>query len=296
MILSVSRRTDIPAFYMDWFMKRYKEGYVLTMNPMNRKQVSRISFSDVSALVFWTKNPKNLLRCIDKINHKTLVHVTITPYTKEEDIKSKSEVISDTVLLSKKLQGNLIWRYDPIMINETYNTNYHLKYFERLCERFEGHIDKCIVSFLEPYKKIQSILNNYDLPDQSYKHSLIAALNDIANKHGIQIMSCCEDLGIKKSACIDGSILKISGYKKDPYQREGCNCIESIDIGAYNTCIHGCIYCYANYDHKKAHSFYDQFDSDQKHLGPKFQGDETIKVRKIKVNRQISLFDKEIIK
>ncbi len=296
MIISVSRRTDIPAFYMDWFMNRLDKGYVLTRNPMNPKQISRISFSDVSCYVFWTKDPHHLGNYLTQINKPMMVHVTITPYLKEtEMVKDKKMVIQDTIKLSESIGSDYVfWRYDPIMFSDVYTKEYHLIYFEKLCQSFEGHIKTCFISYLEVYKKIKHKIKEYHLPTENEQIEFAQVLKNIASKYGIELKSCGADIGLKQGSCIDAEKLKqlgVTGFKKDKNQRSTCHCIESVDIGSYNTCIHKCHYCYANYNHEKANDFYDHFDPASEILGAPLQGDEVIRDRLLKSKTQISLFD-----
>ncbi|MCH4885960.1 DUF1848 domain-containing protein [Acidaminobacter sp. JC074] len=297
MILSVSRRTDIPAFYMEWFLNRQKAGYVLTRNPMNRKQISRIFFKDVECYVFWTKNPSEIVKHFNDIDKPFMTQVTLTPYLKdvEKGLEDKNAVIEAMVELSK-LGGKsrLIWRYDPIIINDKYTIDYHLFYFEKLCKRLRGSVETCIISFVEFYKKIEKASKDFHRIDDKKKDELAMTLKKIAGKYDIQLKSCGSYDGIEKAACIDESIIRdmgITGYNKDKYQRKDCNCLESIDIGAYNTCVHDCTYCYANYNHDSAKSFYRNFDQNSEILGPPLVGDEIIRDKMIKKNNQISLFE-----
>jgi len=297
MVLSISRRTDIPAFYMDWFLNRQNEGYLLTRNPMNRKQVSRINFNDVSCYVFWTKDPRNLVKYFKEISKPFMVQITITPYLNdiEKSIKQKNEIINAVVELSKMIgTERLIWRYDPILFSDRYTIDYHLKYFEELCKRLEGCVTTCVISFLEIYKKINHIKSRFYEPTEMEKDSFAESLLRIADKYNITLKSCGSYEGIEKSSCIDGSILKhlgITGYRKDKNQREHCNCIESVDVGSYNTCLHHCIYCYANYNHDKAYDFYKSFDQGSEILDTPIIGDEIIKEKVVKPNFQVSMFD-----
>lgn len=293
MILSVSRRTDIPAFYMPWFLNRQEEGYVLTRNPMNPKQISRISFKDVSCYVFWTKNPEYLVKYYEAIEKPLIAQVTITPYTKdtEKGIDNKKNIIDNTIKLAKKCP--VIWRYDPIMITEKYTLEYHLKYFEKLCGLFQGVISSCTISFVDIYNKVKQSLKHIKPLSDDEKFNIAMKLQEIADQYDIEVRSCGHFEGIKKATCIDGELLKafgITGYRKDRHQRDACNCLESVDIGAYNTCIHHCIYCYANHNHEKAKQFYKAFDMNSDILGKPLIGDEKITDRVIKPKLQISLF------
>ncbi len=303
MIISVSRRTDIPAFYMAWFVSRINAGYVYVRNPMNRKQVSEVSLKteDVSCYVFWTKNPSELLKYHDMINAPYMVQMTLTPYVKdlEKNLPDKREIIENIIRLSQVIGSErIIWRYDPILFTEKYTIAYHLEYFEKLCRYLAGSINYCVISFVEVYKKVKAQLTHITVLSEVEQEDFLKRLVSIARTYNIEIKMCGSDtdysyLNISKSQCIDEKVLEsmaIKGFRKDRYQRETCQCIESVDIGSYDTCMHGCVYCYANSNHTKAIMFNASFDNHSELLGDALTGDELIKPRKIHKNHQITLF------
>lgn len=264
MIISASRRTDIPAFYADWFLNRIKAGYVLVRNPMNYRQVSRVSLSRefVDCVVFWTKNPASLLTKLDQIkDYKYYFQFTLNPYDREiETNLAKKAILTDTFKrLSEKIGKNrVIWRYDPIIINDRMDSAYHFKYFDLLARGLKDHTEKCTISFLNFYRKVESrlrALNARRITDGE-KRNIAAGLSAIAASYGIQIDICAEeldfsDMGVNPAKCIDAELIEsIIGEKlrsrKDSGQRKACGCAASIDIGAYDTCENGCLYCYAN--------------------------------------------------
>jgi len=265
LILSVSRRTDIPAFYSDWFFNRLKEGYVLVRNPMNYQQVSKIILTPslIDCIVFWTKDPTNMLVKLDFLtNYKYYFQITINAYDKiiERNVPSIDEVIEAFKGLSLKIgKEKVIWRYDPIIFTNEMDIEYHCKYFDLIASQLEGSTKRCIISFVDLYKKSERNLKNINTVSFDNKKMLEAAkrLSEIAFKHNIKIETCSEliDLsivGIEPAKCIDDLLIsKIIGQSlrinKDKNQRDVCGCVKSIDIGAYNTCKHGCLYCYANY-------------------------------------------------
>jgi DNA repair photolyase len=270
MILSVSRRTDIPAFYSQWFYNRLKEGCVYVRNPMNRSAISKIKLNPevIDCIVFWTKNPSNFfmdhLDAISPIPY--YVHFTITPYddTIEPHVAPKNEVIHNFMRLSEKIgRERVIWRYDPILLSDTYSIQYHTASFEALAKQLSPYTDKCIVSFVDFYKKCVPRLKKISVrqPTLAEVIELYSLLKQIADAYDLVIESCAESrdvsaTGIKNGKCIDDVLIeKITGMKvnakKDRNQRGFCHCIESIDIGEYNTCKHNCLYCYANYDNAK---------------------------------------------
>lgn len=268
MIISASRRTDIPAFYSDWFCKRIQEGYVLVRNPMNIHQVSKVSLKReaVDCIVFWTKNPENMLPKLDLIkDYQYYFQFTLNPYNKaiEVNVPRKIKVIDTFRRLSDKIgPDRVIWRYDPIILNADIDINYHEKYFEVLAKKLNGYTSKCVISFIDYYKKIDKKFKEYGINeiDDATKRVIAEKIADISKAYNIKVETCAEDIdldefGIGHTRCIDPVLIesllgmKIN-LKKDLNQRKACGCITSVDIGAYNTCTHNCIYCYANYSSK----------------------------------------------
>jgi len=268
MIISASRRTDIPAYFADWFIQRLKDGFIYVRNPINRKQVSKILLSPdiVECIVFWTKNPAegfiNKLKEIDHLGYKYYFQFTITSYDDliEKNVPKKSELIEKFIRISKKVgKEKIIWRYDPIFINKKYSINYHEKYFEYISQKLNQYTNKCIISFIDVYQKIKKRLFQNDINELHEKQmkNIAEKIAMIAKQYNIVIESCCEiiDLSlfdINHSHCIDPYLInKIIGkkyyYPKDKSQRKACGCVESIDVGAYNTCRNSCLYCYANW-------------------------------------------------
>ncbi|WMJ87355.1 DUF1848 domain-containing protein [Anaerocolumna sp. MB42-C2] len=269
MIISASRRTDIPAFYSEWFMNRLKEGYVLTRNPMNHSQVSKIILSPdvVDCIVFWTKDPKNILDklpVIDNLGYQYYFQFTLTPYNQEIEsfLRKKEEIIDTFIKLSeKKGKNKVLWRYDPIILNKDLTIEFHLEHFQYLCSKLSGFTGICNISFVDIYSKLGKAVKNNLLREITIEEmiKLASGFAKIGKSYGIELRACCErvDLsayGVRQASCIDKAIIEeINGcsleVKADTNQRAGCGCIQSTDIGAYNTCQNGCIYCYANYSY-----------------------------------------------
>jgi DNA repair photolyase len=264
MIISCSRRTDIPAFYSDWFMNRLRDGYVLVRNPRNHQQLRRVSLTpkDVDGIVFWTKNPEPFL---DKLHllkeYSYYFQFTLTPYGKdiEPNVPPKTEIINAFLNLSDKIGAKrVIWRYDPILLSSHLNIDYHIQNFAALAKRLSGYTEKCVISFLDSYRHIQGRMSDLAVcpPDEAEMRVLAKAIAQIAASHNITVETCAEkidlaDLGIEHGRCIDDRLIaQLSGVnlkaEKDKYQRELCGCVASIDIGEYNTCNYLCNYCYAN--------------------------------------------------
>lgn len=268
MIISASRRTDIPAFYSDWLFHRLKAGFADVRNPMNPHRISRIAFTPdvVDGIVFWTKNPLPMLRHLDALKHYAYYfQFTLTPYGKDIEpfLPDKREILIPAFCaLSRKIgKERVVWRYDPILFNGTYTMDYHLKTFEEMAKTLSPFTETCTVSFLQTdYKstKRNAALLQSATPSTAQKETLLRQLAQIAAGYGITLETCAQafdyrKLGIRPAKCIDAQRLeRIGGYslqiKKDPNQRPDCGCAASVDIGAYNTCKNGCLYCYANYN------------------------------------------------
>ncbi len=266
MILSVSRRTDIPAFYSEWFMNRIREKSVMVRNPLNYHSISCIDLSPeiVDCIVFWSKNPKPLFKYLDELdlNYRFYFQYTINAYDKdlEPNLPNLDERINNFIFLSKRYgKERVVWRYDPIIITEKYSQEWHLDQFEHIAKKLNGYVSSCVFSFIDIYDKNKNNLNKAKIQniEQQDMIKMSVELREIADKYNIKLRTCCEEIdlkkyGIEKSCCIDPNLIsKIINCKikavKDKNQRPSCGCVESIDIGQYNTCKHGCIYCYANY-------------------------------------------------
>lgn len=262
MIISASRRTDIPAYYSEWFLNRLKEKYVLIPNPYNTKRISLVKLSpdNVDCIVFWTKNPAPMMDRLDTVTeagYKFYFQFTLTPYGKdmEPNLPPKSKVAETFLKLSEKVgPERVIWRYDPIIISGNLTAEYHFERFRKMCALLTGAAKRCVISFIDTYRTGLRSLN------QSEMLFIAENFSKIASQYGFELFTCAEKIdlsrfGIGHSSCIDKRLIEeITGCrinaKKDGGQRPACGCIESIDIGAYNTCGCGCKYCYATSDKK----------------------------------------------
>ncbi|MCL2401782.1 MAG: DUF1848 domain-containing protein [Oscillospiraceae bacterium] len=279
MIISASRRTDIPAFYTDWLVNRIKAGCCVTQNPMNPKQIRRVSLlpNDVLGIVLWTKNAAPLLSKLPVLEpFPYYFQYTITPYDIdiEHGLASKRDVVIPAFLqLASQIgSGRVIWRYDPIVITCKYNVSYHIRAFSRLCGLLSGSTHRCVISYVTDYKSITKNLREIgsEQLEVTEKLRLTQELLRIAKEHGIALCACCESpeiyaLGVESAACVDaGLISKISGkdlqIPRDKNQRVGCSCAVSVDIGAYNSCLNGCLYCYANHSETRVQKNYATHD------------------------------------
>lgn len=264
MILSVSRRTDIPNYYGDWFLNRIREGFLYVRNPVNPHQISRIDLSPdvVDCIVFWTKNPANMMEKLDGLqDYMYYFQFTLTGYGKdlEPGLPDKKDLIDTFQRLSKRLgKERVIWRYDPIWIGGKYTEDYHISAFEKIAERLTGYTEKVVISFVDWYAKTQRNMAGLKEKEQTDEEqiNLSGKLALLASRYQLSIESCAEKLdlekaGVRYGACIDkGLIERLAGCRltggKDRNQREACGCMESIEVGAYDTCLNGCRYCYAN--------------------------------------------------
>lgn len=271
MILSVSRRTDIPAFYSEWFFNRLKAGFVDVRNPMNVHQVSRVNIRPevVDCIVFWTKDASRITERLHELaEYHYYFQYTINPYDKqiEEGVPTKSHIIDNFCKLSKVIGANrMVWRYDPILVTKNITIEYHLRYFEELAKRLRGYTNRCVISFVDLYKKTLRNTKEVGIQDLSLEemHHVAKSIFSIGQRYGISVQSCSEKEdflpdGIAHGHCIDKELIEsIIGYsidvKKDKNQRQECGCVQSIDIGQYNTCQHLCKYCYANYSPERVH-------------------------------------------
>ncbi|HAN21915.1 MAG: hypothetical protein A2Y15_06090 [Clostridiales bacterium GWF2_36_10] len=262
MILSASRRTDIPCFYSDWFINRIKARYVFSRNPMNHAQISRVSISPdvVDCIVFWTKDAENIidkLPLFDKAGYKYYFQFTLTPYDKtiEKNLRDKNDIENTFIRLSKLIgKERVLWRYDPIILNETLDINFHIKQFKRMCDKLCNYTESVTISFIDMYSKLKTNAVRIITDDEINELSIIIA--ETAKDYGLIPKACSESIdlsvyGIERASCIDKNLIeRICDTKlditQDINQRKNCGCYESIDIGAYNTCINDCIYCYAN--------------------------------------------------
>lgn len=264
MILNVSGRTDIVAFYTPWFMNRYKEGYLDVRNPFNSKLVSRINFSNVDLILFCTKNPLPIIDRIKEIDKPIIFHVTLTPYKKDIEpyVIDKRLVIEGIKRLSGILgSDNVVVRYDPIFLSDSYTLMYHIRAFDKMCKLLKGYVKKVVVSFLDDYKNVRYNMRYLRLrafTEEDYKQ-IGLNFSRSALENGMSVQTCFEErnlvnYGFTRGECLSLSLAeKITGKKPKKWKARGkkeCNCAEMVDVGVYNTCKHFCKYCYANYDEK----------------------------------------------
>ena len=294
MILNVSGRTDIVAFYSKWFLNRLKEGYVDVRNPFNPNLVSRINFDDVDLILFCTKNPIPIIDKLDDIKIPYIFHVTITPYKNdiEPNLPSKSDIIEAVKKISTTIGiENVYVRYDPIFISEKYNIEYHIKAFTKLCSLLKGYVKTIIVSFIDNYQNVRKnlpYLKYRSFTEEDYK--LIGEnFSKIAKDNNMVVQTCFEErnlteYGFIKGECMSKELafkLTCKTYKKWQARKgSACNCVELVDIGVYNSCNHLCKYCYANYDERKVKININNHDINSSLLIGHINSNDIIKPRK----------------
>ncbi len=293
MIISASRRTDIPAFYTKWFMNRVRAGFCTVPNPFNPNQISNVSLApeNVDLFVFWTRNPKPLIPHLKELNTRGYSYYflyTLMDNPRILDPKSPSPEISlDTFRGLSDLIGpeKIIWRYDPIVLSNITGIEFHKQKFESIADALRGYTFRCIISFVDIYRKIEGRLKGLndggfilkELNDSNLS-DLLGFLVRIARKNGMEITSCASkkdlaDFGIPAGKCIDDIyISRIFGekfdLKKDPYQRKNCNCVSSRDIGMYDSCLYECQYCYATTSFDRAKINHKKHNPDSQSLLP----------------------------
>ena len=264
MIISASRRTDIPTYYSEWFFNRLREGYVLVRNPMNARQICRISLSPeaVDGIVFWTKNPVPMLSRLGELEpYPYYFQFTLTAYGRdvEPNLPGKNGVLIPAFQELSRMAGRerVVWRYDPIFLSDRYTVEYHCRYFRVLAAKLGEYTEKCTVSFLDFYRSTARNMRSLHIREMTaaQQREMMERFSEIAGEYGLYIDTCSEaisleDLGISHASCVDRERLeRIGGYRlnvgRDRNQRKECGCAASVDIGAYDTCGNGCLYCYA---------------------------------------------------
>ena len=276
-IISASRRTDIPAFYTEWFLNRLDEGEVTVPNPFNNtKYTVSLKPEDVSCFIFWSKNYAPMLphlETIEQVSPYLYFHFTITGVPKELELHTPDhkDAIKDFIYLAKRYSPkHLVWRFDPICITDKASFEHYRESFTVLAEMLRGHCVKVYISFFERFKKSVKNIETYsdhrliDISEEQMK-TYAKELAQIASSNGMTLHACCNDFllseQVQKAHCIHRDVLNdafgitsIKGNNKPT--RKGCGCSYSRDIGRYDTCPHGCLYCYANQDKERIQQEY----------------------------------------
>ena len=264
MIINTGQRTDIPAFYSEWFANRLRAGFVCVRNPYDPGQVSRYRLdpSVVDVIGFCTKNPAPMFRHMDLLrDYGQFWYVTITPYGRdiEPNVPDKRRLLDDFRRLSDRVGIHSIgWRYDPILVWRRYSVEYHLRAFEQMARVLEGYTCTVVISFIDLYPKVRRNFPEVREVPESQRLALGRAIIDIASAHGMTVRPCAEGDALAAYGADCGGCMRIGDYEqaigkrlnapKRKGARAACACYLSCDIGAYNTCRHLCRYCYANAD------------------------------------------------
>lgn len=314
MIISASRRTDIPCCCSDWFFNRLKEGFLYVRNPVNPRQVSKVSLSPelVDCIVFWTKNPIPMLRRLDELKgYAYYFQFTLTGYGAdlEPGLPSKREELIPAFRELAQMLGSerVIWRYDPIFIGGGYTAEYHTKAFEEIARQLRGCTEQAVISFGDLYEKTKRNTKDFPIepPDEPTISYLAERFSTAAKENGMRLVTCAEqaDLsayGIGHGSCIDaelagricGAKLECPAERSQGQGRKDCGCAESVDIGAYDTCRLGCRYCYANADTEAVRRRAEAYNSDSPILCDELRETDHVTERRMKSRKsaQISMF------
>lgn len=269
MIINTGGRTDTVQYYTKWLLKRFEEGYVYSRNPLFPNKVTKYELSSdkVDCVEFCSKDYEPILDDLHQITDRFYTHFnyTITAYGK--DIEPGVPSIEDSIETLKKLsqivgKKKVVWRYDPVLLTEKYTIQTHLGTFEKMAKEITPYVDRCIFSFVEMYKKLKTNMPELIPMSDIDKATLAKGLGDIAAKYNLFIQTCgingdYTQYGIHPSGCMTLEILGNANdiefrNLKHKGMRQGCHCMESRDIGAYDTCMNGCKYCYANKRPEKA--------------------------------------------
>ncbi|NLO35293.1 MAG: DUF1848 domain-containing protein [Clostridiaceae bacterium] len=265
MIVSASRRTDIPAFFADWFLQQLAAGTVTVRNPMNPAQQRQVDLTRaaVDAFVFWSKNPRPFFAALDRLDaagYPYYFQFTLNAYPAllEPRVPALADRLDTFRQLAARIGADrMVWRYDPIVLGGELTWDWHVRQFAALCGQLADLTGACVFSFYTPYRKTVRQMARIGAlqPDDDGKRDLIARLAPVARQAGIGLEACCsfvdwQDLPVRPAACIDPErLLRIAerplSLKPDRSQRPGCRCVQAVDIGQYRTCRHGCRYCYA---------------------------------------------------
>ncbi len=309
MIINTGQRTDIPAFFSTWFINRLKKGFVCVRNPYNYHQVNKYILSPeiVDAFAFCTKNPEPMFNYMNLLKeYGQYWFVTITPYGKdiEPNVPEKKTILESFKKLSDLVGVNSVrWRYDPIFISDRYNVNYHIFAFEQMAKILKGYTDVVIISFIDMYKKV---LRNFPEARRVSREDRIVLGKEIiriAKENGMTVRTCGEGDVLVPYGALANGCQTINTFEKAincrldvpicKSNRESCDCYLTYDIGAYDTCMHLCKYCYANSDNRAIYDNINMHNPESPFLvGDYSDGDliHTVNEKSWK-NQQISIFD-----
>lgn len=276
MIIQSGSRTDIPAFYADWFANRLKEGYVYVRNPFNMTYINKYVLhpSVVDLISFCSKNPAPMLKYLDLLKPYGMYwYVTITGFGRdiEPNVPDAMEV-TETFKKISDFAGidSMGWRYDPIFLNEKYTRDYHLEKFEQIAKELDGYTNNCVISFIDLYQKVRKNFPEAKAVEREDRLYLGENMAKIAKDHGMVLRPCSEGtelemFGADCSGCMtqpiyEKAVHNTMNFPKGKNARNSCACYLGGDIGMYNTCLHMCRYCYANYDEQTVRENHEKHD------------------------------------
>jgi hypothetical protein len=291
MIISASYKTDIPAFYGEWFINRLRAGYCMMLNPYNRRAY-RVDLTPEAAdgFVFWTKNLGPFLSVLEEVHQRGypfVVQYTITGYPRalESSVIDAQRAVEYFRQVAATYGPRVaVWRYDTIVFSSITPLDFHLRNFEHLAQALQGSTDEVVISFAQIYQKAKRNMNKaatqhnftWEDPPDEVKHDLASKLAQIAQTYGMQISMCGQRQfvapGIVDASCVD--IVRLSDIAGKPIiaakksHRAKCGCFASKDIGEYDTCPHGCVYCYAVQNRELARQNYKAHDPRNEFLLP----------------------------
>lgn len=268
MIISASYKTDLPALYGPWFMRRLEAGFCRMVNPYGG-QIHEVDLRPraVDGFVFWTKNLgpfRDALAEVRRRGYPFVVHYGINGYPRvlEPAVCDAEHAVAHVCEVADRYGPRVaVWRYDPILFTSLTPPAFHAENFGKLAATLAGAVDEVVISFAHVYRKTQRNVARaaaaagftWEDPDGETKRALARALTDIAASHGIRLTVCSQQRyvvpGAGEARCVDAARLAdVAGHPvRAPLKgnRPDCRCHRSRDIGDYDTCTQGCVYCYA---------------------------------------------------
>lgn len=292
MILSIDFRTDIPAFYSEWIVNRFKEGFLYFRNPAVPSTIHKVILDKqhIEGIIWCSKDYLPILHDLDSIVNKfpSIFHYTITGYDK--DIEPGVPSLDQSIYVFKELserygKERVIWRFDPIFYCKSFGEEQTLERFEKICKELHNYTDRVVVNFVSPYEKVKRHLPEMVTMQPLMKKILLLNMYGICKRYNLKLQTCGNGLqfkdlqGIEVTGCLDEHALNLMGiYPKSKTKANdwGCLCYPNTSIGEYNTCLHKCKYCYASADFDKCDENYSKHDPKSPLLIGWPRGDENI--------------------
>lgn len=310
MILAIDFRTDIPAFYSEWLLNRFKEGYLYFRNPAYPTTLHKVILDKehVEGIIWCSKNYLPIMDRLHEITDKfpSVFHCTVTAY--DWDIEPNRphiwKILDSVKELSKRYgKDHVVWRYDPIFYAGQYDLRLHKIQFSRIATEFQGYIERCVVNFVSLYEKVKRHMPELKELTYDQKVEIIKELVELAQYYDMKLQTCGNGLqfkdleGVEVTGCLDEHALNTMGIYPKSLNKEtpwGCKCYPNTSIGEYNTCLHKCKYCYASSDFDKCEENFAKHDPNSPLLIGWPKGDEKIiemKPKKLNIGtKQLQLF------